>query len=74
MPRLLGLTLLSLACRSLFDGDRGEAPLHRRWFTALPRPYGWPGLPAVHDGAVIVGMVGGMAAFDAETGAHRWTA
>ena len=48
--------------------------MHRLWFTPFSGQNGWPGFPAVDSGAVLVGVIGGIAAFDAHTGEPRWRA
>jgi outer membrane protein assembly factor BamB len=48
--------------------------MNRLWFTRSPVPNGWPGLPAIDSGMVLVGVTGGISAFDASTGTARWTA
>lgn len=65
---------MGLGCNGLLDGGARSAEPSRLWFTPLPWPYGWPGTPAVIDGSVVIGVIGGMAAFDAVSGQPRWTA
>ena len=48
--------------------------MNRLWFSPFSGQNGWPGLPAVDSGVVLVGVIGGIAAFDAVTGASRWRA
>ena len=48
--------------------------MNRLWFAPFPYQNGWPGLPAIDAGVVLVGVIGGVSAFDASTGAARWTA
>jgi outer membrane protein assembly factor BamB len=48
--------------------------MNRLWFTPYSDQNGWPGLPAIDSGVVLVGVIGGIAAFDANTGASRWRA
>lgn len=48
--------------------------MNRLWFTPFSGQNGWPGFPAVDSGAVLVGVIGGIAAFDARTGEPRWRA
>jgi len=48
--------------------------MKRLWFTPFSGQNGWPGLPAVDSGVVLVGVMGGIAAFDLRTGAPRWRA
>lgn len=66
--------LMVLSCGSIVDGRSPSGVMNRLWLAPLPAPAGWPGLPAVDAGMVIVGMQGGMAAFDAQTGSSRWKA
>lgn len=64
--------LAALGCGSLLDGHAPSITMNRRWFTPFSGQNGWPGLPAVDSGVVVVGVIGGMAAFDVQTGALRW--
>ena len=64
----------SLSCASLLDGHAPSITMNRLWFTPYSGQNGWPGLPAVDSGAVVVGVIGGMAAFDVRTGVPRWRA
>ena len=69
------LCLLSfLSCASLLDGHAPSITMNKLWFTPFSGQNGWPGLPAVDSGAVVVGVIGGMAAFDERTGVPRWRA
>ena len=68
------LCFLSLSCASLLDGHAPSITMNRLWFTPFSGQNGWPGLPAVDSGAVVVGVIGGMAAFDERTGVPRWRA
>src|SRR3954469_8500384 len=73
-PASLVLILLALSCGSLLDGHAPGISMNRLWFTPYSDQNGWPGLPAVDSGVVLVGVIGGIAAFDATTGASRWRA
>src|SRR5690348_2910869 len=64
----------SFSCGSLLDGHAPSITMNRLWFTPFVGQNGWPGLPAIESGVVVVGVVGGIAAFDARTGAARWRA
>src|SRR4029077_11796520 len=68
--------LTALSCGSIVDGGSPSSVMNRLWLAPLATPSGWPGLPSVDEagGTVIVGISGGMAAFDAHTGNSRWTA
>ena len=66
--------LAALSCGSLLDGHAPTISMKRLWFTPFSGQNGWPGLPAVDSGAVLVGVTGGIAAFDTGTGAPRWRA
>ena len=66
--------LAAMSCGSLLDGHAPSISMNRLWFTPFSGQNGWPGLPAVDSGVVLVGVVGGIAAFDARTGAARWRA
>jgi outer membrane protein assembly factor BamB len=68
------LLLAGLSCGSLLDGHAPSISVNRLWFTPSSTPNGWPGLPAIDAGVVLVGVPGGISAFDATTGAARWTA
>jgi len=50
------------------------AGLQRLWFTSAQNVAGWPGAAGVAGNSVIFGAYQGMAAFDVESGALRWTA
>ena len=73
VPAFLFL-LAALSCGSLLDGHAPTISMKRLWFTPFSGQNGWPGLPAVDSGAVLVGVIGGIAAFDTGTGAPRWRA
>jgi len=66
--------LSALSCASLLDGHAPNITMNRLWFTPFSGQNGWPGLPAIDSGVVVVGVIGGMAAFDANTGIPRWRA
>jgi outer membrane protein assembly factor BamB len=66
--------LSALGCGSIFDGHTSSIVMNQVWFAPLPTPYGWPGVPGVGSGTVLVGIAGGIAAFDERTGSARWTA
>lgn len=69
------LSLLSvLSCGSILDGHAPTIVMNQLWFSPLPTPSGWPGIPALRAGTVLVGIPGGIAAFDERTGTPRWTA
>ena len=68
------LVLVALSCASLLDGHAPSIAMNRLWFTPFSGQNGWPGLPAIDSGVVLVGVIGGIAAFDARTGAPRWRA
>lgn len=72
----LSVVLLSIAstCSSLLDGHAPSISMNRVWFTPFSGQNGWPGLPAIESGVVLVGVIGGIAAFDARTGEPRWKA
>ena len=72
----LSVILLSIAstCGSLLDGHAPSISMNRLWFTPFSGQNGWPGLPAIDSGMVLVGVIGGVAAFDARTGEPRWKA
>ena len=74
VPRSVVFLLSSLSCASLLDGHAPRITMNNLWFTPFSGQNGWPGLPAVDSGVVVVGVVGGMAAFDARTGVPRWRA
>lgn len=50
--------------------------MNRLWLAPFATPSGWPGVPALDGGTglVMVGIPGGIAAFDAQTGNSRWKA
>lgn len=68
----LTLLLVALSCGSLVDGHAPTIPMNRLWFTPFSDQNGWPGLPAVDSSVVLVGVIGGISAFDAATGVPRW--
>src|SRR5438874_10216394 len=76
--RLLILATAAVASSCLLLDDplysRTTDVLSRRWFTAIAGTPMWHGAPAVVDGVVIVGVRGGIAGFDLETGEQRWNA
>lgn len=73
--RIARLSLLGiLSCGSLVDGHSPSIVMDRVWLAPFATPSAWPGVPAVDGGLVIVGLQGGMAAFDARTGSSRWKA
>src|SRR5436305_14880770 len=73
--RISTLLLAALtACNSIFEGNAPSSAVKLHWFTPFSSPGGWPGLPAVDAGLVVVAGIGGMAAYDAATGQPRWQA
>ena len=73
--RIALLSLLGVVgCGSIFDGHTPSIVMDRVWLARFATPSAWPGVAAVDGGLVIVGLQGGMAAFDARTGSARWRA
>lgn len=73
------LTLVFLACGTDSQPARRGVPpgphtFARKWYTDVARPAGWPGLPGIASGVVILGSHAGVAAFDTATGRQVWTA
>ncbi|MDQ6736281.1 MAG: PQQ-like beta-propeller repeat protein [Gemmatimonadota bacterium] len=52
--------------------QRDRAGLTPKWYTEVGHSTGWPGLPGVESGVVIVGAHEGIAAFDTATGQPQW--
>ena len=77
---LASLSLLGVvSCENIESLLYGHSPsivMDRLWLAPFAIPTGWPGVPAIDGGAglVIVGVPGGMAAFDVHTGNARWKA
>ena len=73
--KLARISLLgALSCGSILDGHAPMIVMNQLWFSSLSTPSGWPGIPGLGSGLVLIGIPGGMAAFDQRTGSPRWTA
>ncbi len=78
-PLLTACLLIVTASAFSCGGSDIERPvnggaLELVWNTAAQNVAGWPGAPGVSGNVVIYGAHQGLAAFDTESGALRWTA
>jgi outer membrane protein assembly factor BamB len=72
---MLAASVSAFSCGGSDIPPRGSGPtLGLRWSVPAVNVAGWPGAPAVWGNVVIFGAHQGLAAFDTESGAPRWTA
>ncbi len=68
-------SILAFSCgRSDLRHSANAPGLSLLWNTPAHNVAGWPGAPAITGNTVIFGAYQGLAAFDTESGALRWTA